>query len=338
LNGDQWVVSTSPYGSAEASLALLARGQQVMQGMPPSLPGLQRTRALSSGLAGQALMELGRYAEASDAFRQFLALRPVPPAGTTLKELREDSILQRNLARALLNQARTEEAAALLEALLDQITDDQTIEVNPLVLDEERTMTRLLLAEVLWLHGERERARKQLAAAEEELRRTGKVAQEDINWNVRLMGNALHVRWRLYPPAPAVDAQYAAALQALVEQASQLRAEATSLRRPVLHTVLALELAQGDTLMAQGQTEAARQQWQALATHARPPALEGDHWAMHQLALALLRLGQPQQAQAWVQKLQASAWRHPDLAALQAALDQALRTVSAPGSATRQGG
>lgn len=326
LNGDQWVVSTSPHGSAEASLALLARGMQVMQGMPPALPGLQRTRAISSGLAGQALMELGRYPEATEAFRQFLALRPALPGGNALVERREDRILQRTLAQALLNQGQTGEAVTLLEALLDPIADDLAIAVNHRVLIEERALIRLRLAEALWLHGERVRARAQLTIAEDAVRGMGEVAQEDINWHMRVLGIALGVRWRLYPQAGPADAQHAAALQALAGQVRQLRAQGTPLRGTLLHTVLALELAQGDALMARGQAEAARQQWQALATHATRPALEGDHLAMHQLALGLLRLGQPQQAQAWVQKLQASAWRHPDLAALQAALEQALRS------------
>jgi hypothetical protein len=191
-------------------------------------------------------------------------------------------------------------------------------------LASELIRARLLLTEALWHTGQTEQARQQVAAAEATLQQVGEVEGDAIEWHLRSRGGVLLWRVRLDPDPPKAAAQQVEALQDYAEliarQGSQGR---PPLREGLLNDALALLRTLGDARMAQGDAAAARQHWQAVVRQALPEAQQGSHRPMHELALALLRLEEPEQARAWLARLQASTWRHPDLAVLQRQLGPA---------------
>jgi len=320
LEGNQWLafglIGKSP--SSEEALALLGQTGAALEALPADLDGLPRVRAMNHGLIGQALHMSGRYAEAEAALRAFFAeAQPQPRAATSLLARSEDRVLRRDLARVLLNQGRLAPAIEQAAAVVSSAARDFEESQDNLLVAGQLIQGHTALAELLWLSGQRREALAQWQAIDGGLARVGDVTTENTFWHLSTLGAVLELRLRMQPRPLQADAPLMAALQAHEANVARADQRGLRLRGQMLRTTLANGLAHGDALLAQGQPEQARQRWHAVAARARPAAQEGAHQAMHHLALAWLRLGQPEQARPWVERLRASPWRHPDLDDLQ---------------------
>ncbi|WP_280152653.1 serine/threonine-protein kinase [Piscinibacter sp. XHJ-5] len=109
------------------------------------------------------------------------------------------------------------------------------------------------------------------------------------------------------PTAPVTS--YLAAIAA--QQASGTPLDAVQARQ-----LSALNLLLGDWMSREGRPEAAEAQWRAVAERLRPVAAKASAPALTLLARAELRLGASDAAAALATRIQASPYRHPDLAAL----------------------
>jgi serine/threonine-protein kinase len=344
LMGDQWPAAflvTNPAWAAEG-LALLARVQQGLQALPPDLPGLARAQGINLAQTGQALDSLGRYAEAAENLRAFMALQPAEHGAVAdVRERSENLVAARQLVSTLLAQGQLGPATVVARQSVARSEADAEMNRDNLALAEQLIQQRTQLAELLRLGGARQQALAQLALIDELLLRVGAVADNNPDWHVHTLGGVLALRAQLHPPAPARPGVPAATaptepatdplLQAF--EAHRLlvqRLQAQGWRPPAQppRVLLALDLLHGDLLAAHGQPEAARLRWEAAVKRALPAAQQGRPLAMQRLAQAWLRLGQPQQARPWVERLQASSWRHPELATLQQALAEAEQAAS----------
>lgn len=341
--GEQWpaaFLATRPALAAEG-LALLGRVEQGLQALPPDLPGLAQALGITLGQTGQALYQLGRYDEAAEKLQAFMALQSRPQGAVTdIRDRRDNLVVMREFVDVLLAQGQLGPATALAQQGVALAEADAELTRDNLAVVEELILQRLLLAELLLMGGARPQTLAQLALIDELLLRVGEVPGFNPDWHVHTLGSVLALRARLRAPLPARPGTAAdtapgaepadALLQAL--EAQRLRVQQLQAQgwRPPAHpprVLLTLDLVQGDLLQESGQPEAARQRWQAVVERALPAAEQGRHLAMQRLAQALLRLGQPQQARPWVERLQASTWRHPELAPLQQELARAERAA-----------
>jgi tetratricopeptide (TPR) repeat protein len=284
---------------------------------------------------GQALHAAGRYAEAADKLRAFLALQPAQHnAVADVTERGENLAVARTLAQVLLSQGQPGPAAELARQAAASADSDADQSPDNLLLAERAIRHRTLLAEALWLDSGEPAAREahvQLEHIDARLARLGEIPADNTAWHLRTLGEVLALRARLQPQAfQGADPACMVGLQAHAGHVARLDAQGCGLHSHELQVVLAVGLAHGDALLAQGQPAAAAQRWQAVVDRALPAATEGLHRAMQHLALALLRLGQPQPARPWVERLQASTWRHPDLADLQQRLVDAEQAERGP--------
>jgi hypothetical protein len=331
-SGDHWPAAGLLHGDrATESLALLARTQARLQRLPPDLEGLPRVQAIQLALTGQACHHAGRDAEATVHLQAFLALQPAQHAAVRdITERAENLAAMHILAQAWLNLGQLAPATALARQAAANAESDAEQMPDNLLVTERLIRHRTQLATCLWLCGDGPAARAQLAWLDAALARVGKAPADNKEWHVHRVGAvlALHARMASQPPeTPVPDPAWLAALQTHADHVAALDAQGCRLPQGELLVVLAVGLAHGDALLAQGDSTAARLRWQAVVERALPAATAGGHVAMQHVALALLRLGQAAQARPWVERLQASPWRHPDLAALQHAL------AAAPGGA-----
>jgi tetratricopeptide (TPR) repeat protein len=344
LVGDQWPAAflVNDPAQAEEGLALLTRVQQGLEGLPADLPGLARARAITLGQTGQAQFTLGRYAEAEQTLRAFFALQPAEHGGVAdVRERSENRLLQRLWANTLLAQGQVGPATAVAQqGVASGEGDAQQIRDN-LSLAEDLILQRLQLAELLRLGGARQQALEQLALIDAQLTRVGEVSADNVRWHAHTLGSVLALRARLRAPAPPPtglppgtapppqqpEPALLKAFEAHAQQVARLPAPGGRAPAGPRRVLPLVELLHGDLLQAQGQPAAARQRWQAVVERALPQAQQGQHADMNRLAQALLRLGQPQQARPWIERLQASSWRHPDLVELQRQLAQAERAT-----------
>ena len=331
-------------GQPQAALPLLAQAEQAYAGLPAGLPGLAAGQADKHINDGLALVALGRYVDGAKAFDAALkGLDAIP-------DIREDAVLQRqramvrrSFARASLNAGQLGAAGQVAGTMLAdlQAQPASTDRDAPLVM--ENLNDRLLLAEVLWLAGQHGTARQLLAQMVDQVQRLGPVNGDHQMWHVRTLGNLLAVQQRLHAGgeagrdgggnaggvsgggagSPAGQPPSIHTLQQLMDRVQREEAAGRPQIGLALQYSLQVGLALGDALAQAGRADAARAQWQAVVRRGEAGAKAGFAPAMLHLAQAWQRLGQPQSARLWVDRLQATDFRHPDLAVLQQQLPPA---------------
>ena len=173
-----------------------------------------------------------------------------------------------------------------------------------------------------------EAARRQLQLAAPALRQLLQTDRSKAYWQIQLQG-----RWQVLQAEGAEAPQLPAALEDLQGFLRQARAwqEAGHQPDPPQSLVLArAQLLAGDLLARLHRPDEAAAHWQAAPALLQALADQGNPAARTLLAQVLLRLGLREQAQAWADQVEASAYRHPLYAGLQSQLAATASPLPAP--------
>ncbi len=305
-------------GQPLPALQVLEAARKAALLLPPDLPQLLREQADNRLTASLALTALGRHGDAATAARHCVALMDRLPELTTDAWLRRvQRMATRVLIRALLNQGELQAAEQTAQRLVAASWGEGgLLELDP-SLEHDNTRDRLILAEALWARGQLDAAQTQWARAAAQTARRDNVHTDHADWHLGLKGELLALQRRLQQTPPTPESAQGQALQRLLTKAQQFEARGRTLHGRPLLSALQAGLTMGEAQQHAGNAAVARSHWQTVVQRAHPAAQAGFAPAAQQLAQALLRLGDNTAARGWLERLQASDYRHPDLAALQ---------------------
>ncbi|HEY9064709.1 MAG TPA: serine/threonine-protein kinase [Burkholderiaceae bacterium] len=168
-------------------------------------------------------------------------------------------------------------------------------------------------------------ARAELARAMDDVQRLLAADGTRNKWNIALSGNLLLNQLALTESPAALRPK----LESFISAADQAAVAGKPLDNEQIRIVSAVEVALGDLLARDAQSEAARRQWQSAAERLQPLVARAQLPAMTLLAQARLRLGSITEARALAARLEASPYRHPAYADLRQRLAAAGGTVPA---------
>ena len=225
-------------------------------------------------------------------------------------------------ARWLRNLGRSDEALAMARTGAAELQVLATLDPSNLNLASELAGAQATLGDVLADHGDLAGARAQYAAIVEPLARL--MARKIIKraWRITQTAHALELRARV-AATPAERASATAALEAYMADLVRFEQEGSEVAVPDLIGAGGVGLQLGDLQARAGRADAAKATWQAAARRLRPVAEQLNPAAMTLLAAADLRLGSPQDARAWADRVRGTTYRHPAFADLQQQLGQA---------------
>lgn len=223
--------------------------------------------------------------------------------------------VQRGLAQSALGLgqwARADRAAS--QAVHEFVLSGGDDAKNPM-LAEEAIKDRLDLVRIQWQRGDASAEHAGLAEIEAAAARLPPVDPDRAEWHVRGRGNLLWLRAQLRPLTPALLTE----LQAYVAALPYFERAGRMLTGSARYAAVDVALALGDALALTGQPVP---HWQQATERTRAAAQAGVQAAINRRALAQVRLGltgvagATAEARASADRLQATDWRHPDLADL----------------------
>ena len=220
------------------------------------------------------------------------------------------------IANSLRNLGRLDEAAESARRALDELKTLNAQDPTNIGTVNEIVGTQATLAELLAANGDREQAREQLRQASAGLATLMGRPLPKRDWRLGQTAHILELRGRLAKS----DDERAAATAALKEFLADVRryeSEGSTLPQHDAVLVAAAGLAYGDLLAQVGRVDEAGQAWQSAANRVRAIADRSVPAAMTQLAQLDLRLGSPQDARAWADRVVRTTYRHPAFADLQ---------------------
>ena len=225
-------------------------------------------------------------------------------------------------ARWLRNLGRSDEALEMARTGVTELTSLAALDPTNLNLASELNGAKATLGDLLADHGDMAGARAQYDAIVAPLAKL--MARKIIkrSWRITQTGHALELRSRL----AATPDEIAGATRALTDYLADVvryEQEGSEVAVPDLVIVGTIGLRLGDLQARAGHADAARATWQTAARRLRPVAEQLNPAAMTLLAAADLRLGSPQDARTWADRVQATTYRHPAFADLQQQLGPA---------------
>ena len=226
------------------------------------------------------------------------------------------------IANSLRNLGRLDEAVESARRALDELKTLNAQDPTNIGTVNEIVGTQATLAELLTADGDREQAREQLRQASAGLTTLMLRPMPKRDWRLGQTAHILELRGRLANS----DDERAAATTALKEFLADVRryeSEGSTLPQHDAVLVAAAGLAYGDLLAQAGRVDEAGQAWQSAANRVRAIADRFVPAAMTQLAQLDLRLGSPQDARTWADRVVRTTYRHPAFADLQKQLGQA---------------
>jgi hypothetical protein len=149
-------------------------------------------------------------------------------------------------------------------------------------------------------------------------------------WRLGHQGRIAALQARL-AASPAEAAAARSALAAYLADVTSYEHQGSEIPAENLLTVADAEIALGDSMQRAGQPQAAEAAWRDAAARLRPQAEHLIPAAMTTVGQADLRLGSPQDARAWADRVLRTSYRHPAFADLQ----QRLGPTQQAGEASR---
>ncbi len=330
LAEDNLVVVLTERGRMQEALALSTHARTSVEEMVRSHPEDALSGANIIGWEAIAQTTLGHDEQAVRDENAKIAMALNAPGAATDRNLQflagngHDEIAhwQRNLGHLADSQASARSALDELLALNERDPSDLDV-VGEII------SARLLLGDLAVDRGD-------LAGAREQLRRAGGSLADLMARPVRKRSWRLNYSGRLALLQAAVartDAERGASVTALAAYLADVRkyeSEGNEVPNRDELVVAAAALAQGDLLTTAGQAPQATSTWDAAAVRVRAIAEQGFPAAMTLAAQLDIRLGHPQAAVAWADKVLGTTYRHPAFADLQQRLGPARQAGTTP--------
>ena len=307
----------SELGRADEALPLLTQARAEIAQIAQSHPEDAVSEGNTIGWYAFAEIMLGRDTEAIRAENDKVAAALRAPKADKDREVQflvADA--HHEIANCLRNLGRLDEALESARRALDELQALHAHDPANLDTVSEIVGTQATLADLLAATGDREHARQQLRQASAGLATLMARPLPLRDWRLGQTAHILEVRGRLADS----DEERAAATSALTDFLADVRLyESQGSTLPLYDVVLVATagLTYGDLLANAGRVDKAGEAWQSAANRIRPIA---DHLipaAMTQLAQLDLRLGSPQDARAWADRVVRTTYRHPAFADLQ---------------------
>lgn len=297
------------------AMAMFEVSLQTWRELAPQRPELFTHLANAQGWVAVVQELRGNFQGGIEALRQKReALRQMPDAAQNRAVQEQQAVAAHETGRLTLclGQAAAavdlaQQARALSSALVAH--DSSNMEWLG-----QWALAGLGLGEAELAQGQARQARATLASVSQVLPRLLAADGERARWQLELRGKWLQLRAEL--AAGVADAGLAAELDRYLADMAARETAGRALNGYQQQVLAGVLLARGDVARASGQAEAAARWWQQAAARVQAQAGQGDLAAMAVRAQALLRAGGSQEAQGLVDKLAASAYRHPRVLAL----------------------
>jgi eukaryotic-like serine/threonine-protein kinase len=307
----------SQLGRADEALPLLAQARAEIAQIARVHPEDAVSEGNTIGWEAFANITLGRYEEAIHAEndKAAAALRaPNADKDQGAQFLVADA--HQEIGNCLRDLGHLDEATEATRRALDELQLLNARDPGKVNTINEIVGAQITLAELLVATGDRENAREQLRQASARLATLMARPTPKLDWRLGRTGRLLVLRGRLAES----DEERAAAVVALVAFLADVRlyeSQGGMLPQGDAIVFASAGLVYGDLLTRASHGNQAREAWQAAASRVRPIAERLIPAAMTQLGQLDLRLGSPQDARAWADKVERTTYRHPAFADLQ---------------------
>ena len=304
-------------GRGEEALALSTQARAQIAELVKTHPEDIVSNANTIGWSARAQSLLGHYDEAiADENAKIAAAGRAPDADKNqdVQYLIGNGHVE--IAIYLRCLGRLDEAAQMGRAAIAEL--DRLAVLDPRNTDNlsEIVGGRLTLASTLADLGDVAGARAELASAQATL--AGLMARPIPKriWRLGHGGRVAILQARL-AASPAEAAAARAALAAYMANVTTYEHQGSDIPAENMLTVADAQITLGDLLQRAGQPQAAEAAWRDAAARLRPQAEHLIPAAMTLVAQADLRLGSPQDARAWAERVLRTTYRHPAFADLQ---------------------
>lgn len=298
---------------SDAALPHLQDARKLWQGLITQRPTLHKELATVLGWIAEAQEQQGQFDASIQTHAEKLAsLAKLAPAGTPANRRNEDSRAASYASMSRLHLSAGRLAESVAAARESTQVYDTLVALDPGNLETlgRAAFARQLLAEALLAQGSTGAARSELRVIKASLDRLLQADANKPSWSVKLRG-----RWLISSVQSAAPEERAASMGALSEYlaahfdayAAQKDSDADS-----LWLLAGAALLLGDLSPA----DAAAKRWQQALGLLQPLQHAVEPRVTSSRAHLLLRLGRPQEARVLAEKLEASAYRHPQYAEL----------------------
>ena len=307
----------SQLGRADEALPLLAQARAEIAQIAHVHPEDAVSEGNTIGWEAFANITLGRYEEAIHAENDKVAAALRAPNAD--KDQGSQFLVadaHQEIGNCLRDLGHLDEATEATRRALDELQLLNARDPGKVNTINEIVGAQITLAELLVATGDRENAREQLRQASARLATLMARPTPKLDWRLGRTGRLLVLRGRLAES----DEERAATVVALAAFLADVRlyeSQGGMLPQGDAIVFASAGLVYGDLLTHAGRGNQAREAWQAAASRVRPIAERLIPAAMTQLGQLDLRLGGPQDARAWADKVGRTTYRHPAFADLQ---------------------
>jgi serine/threonine-protein kinase len=303
-------------GQPQAALARLEHARDGWQSLAAREPELYAELARAWGWIADARESLGRLEDAVAAQQAKIdALRQLPNAATDRRAEHGLSVAEHQIGRLQLALGHPDQASIFAASALARSVRLLSQDPSNRNWQADTCWERLNLAEALWASDRIDEARALVAQASSDLTTLLRADPQRMDWQVTLQGRMLALSYLL-----SVNRH----IEPLVAYLQRLPPGYASTDSEAVRAVASVELIAGDLLAP---AAGARTHWASAQRRLEslPPS---DLAAQAQLAQARLRLGQRAQAEELIRRIEASPYRHPQVADLRRRLAAAEGTAS----------